>query len=468
MSYYYPQAAVTLRITWENYRAPENVDLDQVYTLDIVPKNVSVNINDITQADTFTCEVEYKSFPFDPRSIRSLGVTIHMEDMLSLRDEFGRLKKIQPKDGTAPLKGPSNTVFQGFADEESIKFDQQTRTVSFEGRDFTALLIDQPFRTNSINLFRPLNVILQEILLSLEATREIRVENKTLETLPNIGRFAPAFTPLAGTKGKKRNETYWDVIQDLIGRAGLIAYMELDKLVISNPRTLFNKDKPKQFVYGSNVKVFSLKRKLGRTKGVNVRVRSLHIEKKEVIQADVPREATLAFLQRNNLKPADATIEKLNTKGEKVVEKAPFITQRVANITSKDQLIAIAESVFEEIGRQEIEGSIETREMLICDGDTGVEFDITKLRNGTPISVEVDHKDLTGLQRIDNEAQRVKYLIDRCYPPIVAAALAKTTGKFSKAFFTKSVKLDFSIDNGFKVDIDFINFIDLDQSILGA
>jgi len=458
---------MTLRITWENYRKPLDVDLEQVYTLSVIPKSVTVNINDITQADTFTAEFEYKSFPFDPRSIRSVGVTIHMEDMKTLVEPIsGALKRIAPKDGTNFALGPSNTVFQGFADEDSIEFDESRRIVRLEGRDFTSLLIDQPFQKRSVNMFQPLNVILQGLLSELESTRELRVENKTEETLPNIGKFAPSYTPLGGTRSKRKNESYWDVIQDLIGRAGLIAYVELDKLVLNNPRTLFNKDKPKQFVYGKNIKSFKLKRELGKTKGVNVRIRALDVEKKQVLNADIPREASLAFLLRNNLKAEDVTIEKLNTKGEKVVEKAPFITQRVANITDKDHLISVGEQVYEEIGRQEIAGSLVTREMLLCEEPGGVEFDITKLRNGTPISIEIDHEDLTGMLRFENKAQRVNYLLSKCYPAIIANALAKSSGKFAKAFFTRSIKFDYSIDNGFKVDIDFINFIELDESIL--
>ena len=136
MPIYYPQAAMTLRITWENFGSAQDFDLNKVHVLRITPKRVNVKINDYTKADTFSCEIDYKNFPFDPRTIRALGVTVHIQNMKGIRDKYGNIKRIEPQDNLIDTED-NDIVFQGFADEDSISLDDSNRMVSFEGRDFS-------------------------------------------------------------------------------------------------------------------------------------------------------------------------------------------------------------------------------------------------------------------------------------------------------------------------------------------
>jgi hypothetical protein len=476
MTVYYPQAAMTLRVTFENFRNDADFILNEVYTMRITPKSVNVNINDYTQADTFSAEVDYKNFPFDPRSIRSIGATVHMANVEHIVNEYGEVEQLVPA-GTGNSiieESTQNVVFMGFADEDNIRLDEASRTVRFEGRDFTALLIDTPFDMGSLDLFRPLTVVLRQILANLEATRNIYVLNKTGEILPTIGQFAPAYTPLAATKNKKRNETYWDVIQDLVGRAGLIAYIELDKLVVAKPRALFDESESKQFIYGKNITNLELKRKIGRLKDNNVRVLSLNLEQKEVIQADIPREAGASWRRALGLLSGDVKRTRLKPLADgsmsEVKETAPFLTFRVPNIASKSQLTEIGQNIYEEMGRQQIEGSFETREMAICDkSNIGYpkEFNVTKIRNATPIEIEIHHEDLEGIRRVDSLAARTQYLIDKCYDTRIAQALATAMGKLGTPFYTKAVEFRFDSQRGFTMKLDFINQIEISDSLLG-
>ncbi len=140
MTVYYPQAVVTLRITWENFGDENNFFLSQVYTLQAVPKRVTVSINDYMKADTVTLDMDYKNFPFDPRCIRACGITVHIQDMKKAFDEQGPVQ-IKPVEETF---ASTNAVFVGFADTDAITFSDSERSVKFEGRDYTGLLIDTP------------------------------------------------------------------------------------------------------------------------------------------------------------------------------------------------------------------------------------------------------------------------------------------------------------------------------------
>jgi hypothetical protein len=461
MSFYYPQAAMTLRVVWEDFGRDQVASLQQVYALPIVARRVTVNINDYTQADSFDCEIDYKQFPFDPRTIRACGVTISMQNMGKLFQDNNALNQIIPNE--------NNTVFIGFADEEGIKLDEQSRVVRLEGRDFTALLIDEKYRGGPIDLNRTVDQILSQLLVELPSNLQAKLslDNRVIGALPNLGQFAPDFNEMGTKKNTKRNESYWDVIQDLVSRAGLIAYIELDRLVISKPRVLYDKKQAKRFIYGKNLKTLEFKRKIGRMKNFNIVVRSLLVESKQVIEAVIPEESKDDWSLATGIPQKRIQIPNMNADGTPGEPKdAPFIAFRVSNIGSKDQLIEVAQKIYEEIGRQQIEGSFMTQEMETVDGQNRC-FDILLLRNGTPVSIEIDQGDLKGLSKAGSTSEKVKFLTQRCYEPKVAQVLAESLGRFPMIFYTKSVKFTIDQENGFQIDVDFINFIETPTRGLG-
>ena len=460
---YYPQVCMTLRVRWEDFNNDGDIVLNQDYVVGITPKKCNVKFNDYTQADTFSCELDYKNFPFDPRTIRAVGITIHGENKKQLVDPFtGGFDQIEPTE--------DNKLFLGFADEDSIELDNASRLVRLEGRDLTGLLIDKPFDQGSLNMAKPISVIIQKLLLDNEDLKNIWVLNKTGEILPTLAQFAPSFTPLGTKRNRKKNESYWDVIQDIIARAGLIAYMELDKLVINKPRSLYKKDKTKLFIYGENVSNLRLKRKIGRLKDMNIRVRSLVPEEKTVIIADIPREASVAWSQSIGVLKKDVEIDKIQSDGTVKKETAPFITFRIPNIKDKDHLISVGEKIYEELGRQQIEGSLETRNMLVCEkNEAGIKSPSSTLliRNATPIEIEIDNSDITKMKRDSSKAQKQNYLISHGYDPLTANAMSKAMTDYKTPFYTKAVEYDFDSENGFKCSLEFLNFIEL-SSILGG
>jgi hypothetical protein len=465
MSIYYPQGSLTLRIRWEDFGETQNLKLQDVYKISAVARRFTVNINDYTQADTFDAEIDYKQFPFDPRAIRSCGVTISVQDMKKVYQTNNALEVIEPNS--------ENTIFQGFADTESIAFDDTKRTVKLEGRDFTSLLIDRKYlNSKPIDLGKPIDVLIGGLLVDLPELELVTVENRTdLETLPTLAEFAPDFNPLGTSKNTKKDETYWEVIQDIIARAGLIAFIELDKLVISKPRALYNAQKAIQFVYGKNIKNLEYKRKLGRKKNFNVKVRSLAPHKKDqpVISAEIPLEATDEWSSSIGVPKERIKIPTINADGSKGQDKdAPIISFLIPNIYDQKRLVEIGQEIYEELGRQQIEGSFETQEMEAMNGLLTC-FNLIKLRNGTPLKIEIDQGDMLGLAKIKSRSEKAAFLTSRCFDPRVAVALADTLSnpRFHSPFYTKAVQFTLDSDTGFKLKVDFINFIEVPPRLRG-
>lgn len=467
MPVYYPQGIMTLRVRLEDHGDTENVNLQELHAFSVVCRRVRVQLNSYLEADTFDAEIDFKNFPFDPRSIRSAGVTIHVEDRKRIFRTNNSLRLLQPTE--------ESIIFQGFADEDNIELDEEKRTVRLEGRDFTSLLLDQEYVGDPIATTKPIDQVIKGLLEELEATAEIEILNQTNGTLPTISQFSPTFNKEAAVKNGRPRKTYWDMIQSIVEQAGLIGYISLDKFVLSKPRALYNKSKAKKFVYGHNLKSLTFTRKLGRQKGFNIRVLSLDIEKKKVLEAKIPEEATEAWTQDISLPRKRIQVPNIKPDGTQGEPKdAPFITFRVPNVTNKDQLVSIGEKIFEEVGRQQIEGSLSTKEMVICDKENDF-FNATEFRIGTPIEVSIDQGDLEGMPRLlesgsqSNRVNRIKkFLIERCYDPKIALAFAQSLVKFNAVFFTKAVEFTLDQENGWTMDIDFINFIELPQNLAGT
>jgi len=456
MAIFFPQVAATLRVVWENFGDDVNPLLKAIYTVPVQGNRVNVNINSYAEADTFELELDYKVFPFDPRAIRSLQVSIHMEDMERL-EEDGAPKKIQPTD--------DNRMFMGFADEDEMTFNDNARSVKLKGRDFTGLLIDAKWPGRLVSLDKTVMTVLNEILQSLQATQDIFVENRTgLPVLPILAKFFPDFGKLSGKRNAKQRETYWDVIQDIVSKAGLIAYIELDKLILTKPRTLYDSSKAVKFVYGRNVTDLQMTRKMGRQKGFNVVVRS--VIQKEVVKVEIPKDSTNLPEGGEPVRIAKQSAGGVVIDKSKEESLAPFLAFAVANVRDKAHLIEIGEKIFEELGRQQIEGRFKTADMCAPTKDNA-DFNLLQLRVGTPVSIVIGIDDLEKIQEKADAAERLKYLIDRKWQSQVANVFAQQLGKKAMPFYTKAVSFTMDAQNGFVCEVEFLNFIETSGKGLG-
>lgn len=485
---FYPQVAVTLRILWEDFKLSSEAAKATDYELSIMAKTVRVHVNDYSHADTFTVEVDYKSFPFDPRLIRSCGITVHMENMGKLYDDDGEIVKIKPrsdkKDNDGKVIHEGNTIFQGFADDESIAFDDDKRTVTLEGRDFTSLFLDRKFPISIVNLQGTVDEVIQfvvdklpeNVVINSKGTKAITIENRVLDedgnkvTLPTLASFWSDPHEKSGQKNVHAEESYWEVIQDIVSRAGLIAFIELDKLVITKPRVLYSKKSTVYMVYGKNVRHLEFKRKIGRRKNFNLVLRSMNFQTKSVETVYIPKDATAEWSNAVGVPNKEVKVEKIGPNGLPIkddnAQAAPYIAFSIPDVASKEQLIVIGQETYEEIGRQEIEGSLETRDMeawhfnakdkRVTEGC----FDLLKLRIGAPISIEIDHSDMQAISRMNTVPERKRYLLSMGYPSSAAETIAVNLGRVATPFYTKAVEYSYEREQGFTCKIEFINFIE--------
>jgi hypothetical protein len=507
VSYWYPQAAVELRILFEDYKLTSAADTQKPYRLLVVTTNMTVNVNDYKTSDTFELEIDYKNFPFDPRTIRACGVVIYLQDMQRLQKDDGQPNTIVPGAATFLDSKIPNSIFTGFADEEEITFDDSKRMVKLTGRDITALLIDQKYLKNTpISLNQPIDTAILTLFKDFAATAMIRVVNKTVDAngniipLPTLAKFYPDFgSPMAGQKNVGRHENYWEIIQDIVARCGLICFMSrtilndgtlVPTLIITTPKNQNVDTDDIKMIYGVNVKNLMLKRKLGRFKGFNVQVRSIY--QKNVLIAKIPEQATQSWGTSYGFQYNPQLVSGPNVSGEtqnfspisvpvlkpdgsldtSTTQLAPYITFNVPNVTDLDALIQIGQTFYEQYSLQQLEGSFETTEMLGRGGKKGSgieqynqakQYDMTQIVKGQTICLELYPEDLKQISRLHSTQARTNYLISRGYELAVATVFATTLGKFSPRFQIKSYAISLNQDTGFSLKVNFQNVINLDN-----
>lgn len=473
MSLYYPQAALVLTIEWENFQK-SSTSLTTRTQLSVYAKEVSVELNNYNEADKFRASLDYKTFPFDPRTIRSMIVFVHMENVKSVFDEQGQRVEIVPSD--------DNLVFSGFADESRISLDDTNRTVEIEGRDYTSLFLDEKRKIpEPIDTNKNILELITDLKNEQKATENLVVVNETGETLPKLSAGGPNFDPSTTKKNKKKGENYWEIIQRLAALSAVIVYMRKDQIVIRTPKNLYRERKASMMVYGYNVAKLEFKRKIGRRKAQNVRVYSTHYEQKDKRAVMIPRDATDPdFIKKFTASPIK-TIE-YDEKGKKVGEKlGEVINFPIPGMVKRERLIKIGEGIFETVSRQHLEGGLETKDMAFterqgvfrgsdltftnADSDRVISF--SEIGMGSYIQVVLDQQDSERISSLSDINDRTKYLLSRGYPIEIADAFANSLSKVKYTFIVKSVAYRITDTDGFSMAIDFINIIDSENRALG-
>jgi len=521
MSYYYPRVAVQLQILPEDYGLRSDPTKEATTLINVQARDVTINRNDYRTSDTFSLEIDYKNFPFDPRTIRACGVVIYMQDVQSNYDTDGSVKKIIPGNPTKVNPNISNAVFIGYADDDEIQFDDNGRKVTMSGRDSTCLLIDKKYPSTNGPFYPnlPLDKAIAQLLLAFPATAKMVVvppigtDGKPM-SLPVLSSYVPGFgDKLAGginTGGGKR-ETYWDIILDLADRAGMVCYMGISRnqagdsvaaIYLSTPKNQslqIDQTTGKQrtdtvddikIIYGQNVKNLKFKRKIGRLKGFNIKVISRN--GKDVVTARIPEDANASWGKAYGIPTGPGnfvTIPTLLPNGAvdttQALKPAPYITFPYPNIASKAALVLIGQAAYEQYSLQQLEGSFETFEMLgrgtqnsLTVGSSDeqsqqmfgsgtqiktppdVVYDMTQIVKGQTLCIELDSPDLEAISRLSDDSDRTNYLVQRSYDPAVAALFATTIGKMSPRFQVKSYAMNINVDSGFKLTVQFQNLID--------
>lgn len=460
----------------------------------IIPVSVQIERNGIRTADTASVVINYTDAPFDPRLIRAAAIEITLgvvspEDyaagMRGERREDGSLRSLVPRSTT--LAGPESraaqtTRFVGWVDTWQVTFDEdEGDTITLECRDLSAIFFDTPLATGSgIDLTVPIDQGVRDFLDTYNQTRGIRVVyGRPGSTNPGL---APVPADAAPTTTRARRgralrqrrsgdaqQNLWDHITEACARVGLVPIIYDYELHVCEPRTFYlGTDVPRRMIYGRNLRHLEFTRKLGGNRVPTIEVRCFQPASGRTAWArwpcveGAPRYGTIGI---DDPPRTPRRVSDPGVSGHNPTERVQ--TYSVRGVEDGETLLRVARNLFEQTGRQEIEGNLETDD--VASWDSADPADVLGLDNGDGIELLVSGsrgaEDVTGLTAAQIAAltreARADYYRRLGWPTRTAEAFARLQDATANQtiFRAQNVRLQWDNEQGFGATIDFINFI---------
>ena len=427
----YPRCTVLLDVLMEDYGTGTGAS----YPIEVTPRSVDIVRNDHRTADTCRISLDLRDFPFDPRTFQSARVRVLLGDAL------------------APTAGITinDAQFVGFVDTPDASRSEGGDVVTLECRDYTGVFLDQKWDGSAIDVTLPLDVVVEGIVGAVPGASGLVVgfskgaAATVIATV--IGR--PKFAPQAG-------DDVWTVLCDLCGRAGLVPVFELDMLLILTPAD-FGVDRTTflattvltpvraSFVYGRDIVRLGYRRRFKEARTLQVEVRAYDPTKRVTQIASYP--------------PAPiVTKRKVSTTGKVSTTAAPVLPYYVTGSYTPAALAALAQSIWTEAARQEIEIDLETAEMWTAEGVA-----VPTIGNGTRLTVTVANSIATMVEGESAGGAVARLSIgDRALAPDVATAFVASLAaadSLTVQFYVKAATHTWSRENGYKCAITAINFV---------
>lgn len=469
----------------------------RVFFPDIQPRTVQIERNGIRSADTATIEINHTDAPIDPRLVRGAFVEVVLGTVLpeefeagilstTLRED-GMLQSVVGRDESSSFLNPT-TRFVGWIDEWDVSFDGDGGDViRLSCRDMSAIVIDENLPAGtSINMNVPIVQGITDLFEEFPSLAGIGVKfgrpgeeggvgPVPSDAVPSIRKARRGRVSKRARQGDQRM-TVWDHITDVTVGLGLVPIFFGYELHIINPRTLYSDgDVPKRMVYGRNLKSLTFSRKLRGTKVPTIEVRSYdsRLGRTRWARHPVKKGQPSSGVFGVTKPPRALRANEVGVSGASPSESIQTYT--VSGITDSEALERVAESIFQQIGRQEIEGNFETADI----DSVGVEQnegDILDLNAGDAVEllIAADTSGPTGeganadagastMQRLQSMSRerRVDYFRSLGFGPQLAqqvAALQDATA-FQTTFRVQNVRLSWDTSSGLGIKVDFINFI---------
>lgn len=302
-----------------------------------IPKTARIDLPAYRTAGKWSLTFDYNDLPIDPRTVRSLGVSIYLDSVRA--EDFanniggtvslpaGQQGAIMRRSSKLSMLNPSfeNCAMQGVADNWSVSHTSSGSTVTIEGRDLRGCLLDSPITTLLLAAL-PVQETIVDVVKWLVQKHEYGGMMKV--NAPDPAEWPKSVIPSPytadgitrvnkGADGKKTTGVmidskpevlnYWDVIVKYCQLVGAVPYFQGPVLWIKPARNLYDQQsagtskgryptpfkggQPRQIdsqpvsvrrlMFGRNVDEYNVERKMGgRTPG-QIEVTSLDTSSKE-------------------------------------------------------------------------------------------------------------------------------------------------------------------------------------------
>ncbi len=416
MAVFYPRCHAHLNVVFDGRGGPDTPPL----LVDTVPQSAFVGRNGYHDADTFSLEFDARLLPFDPDLIRQMAVAIYM---------FAA----EGEDDRREWAVPEHEMILGLVDVPTLNLSKDGQRFSVEGRDYTALLLDQEWDPrNRIPSGRPLDTVVKEIAdeaapAGARLRFNVLFDSNEVFTPPIVG------ASRRGTKKKglwvEPGKTVWDVIYELCLAEGFVVYVRGEDIIISDPRTQTRKslgDAPR-LIYGRELQSLEVSRRMGKERVPQIEVVSCDNKTGRTLRAKYP--------EKHETPKTGVGVKKDET--ERMVVDG--------SIRDLDALKRIARTEWEHRARAEAAYKYSTIALTTMDDR---QHDLLRLDAGSPLYLQFDPFNSEQMRAL-NGAQRIEHLLALGYSSRLSAFVAdyyERLDQFRQPYYQRTA--DFSYQSG--------------------
>ena len=494
------------------------------FIFSIIPKICTVELTGPRQSGKFSAVLDFRDLPLDPRLVAAAASLIHFgtvtptEFAAGMTGTFGAGERVTSILETIDESGGQRAdtlAMVGVVDDWKVSHDRKGSEVFISGRDLTGVLLDSPILLPTVaklDLRKPIGDVVKQVMSfhpqGSTIAPFVRVADAT--TWPDGKIPSPGLESAVARnrKGARKNKsqhstnsgklTFWDVITRLCFLVGAIPEFKGQFLEVRPARSRYIQAKRAGFdpniptpfangefrdvdgeqlnvrrlLYGRNIEDLELERKLSGRKAQVVEVVGFDPSIKargtdKVIRERFPVGAFNPRTGTTNKLPSKRSPSGKNDQQEVLRIPVPGIVDRV-------QLRRIAEALFNEIMRNEIRGSVRTRNLASLGGDNE-DPDLLRLRPGDALELGTDVSSLGSIPPIVSELttqqgvsfeEAVKRLTNRGLDERLARIIVATSRgeiiQLQSLFYTENVRFDWraGANGGIKVAADFKNYLE--------
>lgn len=249
------------------------------HVLNILPRELSVELPGHRQAGKFNMTIDYRDFPIDPRLVRACGVEVYLGPVVA--DEFSSGMMTMPSklsDGRS--QHTRRSVLRTFTDEGApvddyllmvgdvdvfnVEHTDKGSLVRMEGRDLRGLLLDSPIKPQvltKLDTSQPIHKVVQQIISYHPLGERFAISIKEsdwyaagLKSIPSPADKNNLTRVRAGAKGGKKGGsakpagdaqqlTFWQIITQYCFLCGAIPTFVGRELRIRPARSIYDQFK---------------------------------------------------------------------------------------------------------------------------------------------------------------------------------------------------------------------------------
>jgi hypothetical protein len=440
---------------------------EEVFQFDIRPTKVRLESNNYLEADQCDVTFAYDEAGLDPRLLRSAEGYVYIVDSHS----FG-----------GPVNSADNLRFIGIARDVTREFNPDERkTITIRFQDYTCLFLEMKnFPDAGIPSFSMTiqqawehicdhtgywDLDTHEIQSSVENLKDRLIFQGDIDPTITLGSAVPQRIARLGKPIVDHASDAWAVWQAVIGSLGLISFVRGDQVIVTTATDFYTASDPPRFLYGLNILKLTESREVGQLSNKLIAVRAYDPLAKKTLESLYPNPNSGLARRKKKLGASAKKAPKTVTTQDYELLDLPFA------VASQDQLDNIAQRIWEERTRQELHGTLTTREMFVDTAQGSQHFDLLQLAAGDQIQVEIEQDALDDIQSLPTVQARLVALLVKGYSPSTANYIASNLdgiNSLGSQFLVHSVVTELeAMDSGegkFEISVDFLNRIQVDGS----